>query len=442
MSKQRIVSFASALVMMLFGPVVAQPQSQKVEGARDQGDAPDVREILLHADQATKALRAVSYKSEFYGAGDLADQLSRVTGTVKTERRKSSLLGRITGDSPKLMLFIDAVERKPGADKTSSIKVATDGARVYRIDAERQCFTVGNVPGAEGLLGPVNRLLMLEYLHPTPFSDELNGKSAKYEGRKKIGGVDCYVVYVIYANGYESRWYFGTEDFLPRRVDRIGLKDRPDGKLKGDTVLVVTDLDTSPTLSRDDFKLECPKGFRKLPFSGMPSSLLPVGDEAPGWELKTPGGGSVALKDLRGSVVVMEFWSTTRGPCEVAMPGLQKLYKKFKDRPVRVFAVNCWESQSADPAAYLKSKDYTFELLLKGDKVAELYWVGALPTYYVIGPDGKILYASGGFLPDKEKEIGNVIEMALGEKATGKGESKEGDKEESKPGEEDTEEQP
>ena len=107
----------------------------------------------------------------------------------------------------------------------------------------------GELPGAQGLLRDAFQLIwMREFLHPTPFSDELNGDSRKYEGKKKIGDSECHVIHVVYSGGQgEARWYFGTKDNLPHRVDRLFGG--------GARVLELTKLDTSPEFKEGHFKV-------------------------------------------------------------------------------------------------------------------------------------------------------------------------------------------
>lgn len=400
---------APALAFGLCCPLAAQESSGK--GRKDAGDQPNVKEILQRADAATKAVTAVSYQAEFYGEGDLAERLPRLSGSVKAREPRRSLLGRMVGSSAKDMFRIEAVERKPSAENGRNLKVASDGTRVYRLDEETKSFFTGTLPDAGKLLSPADRLLMIEFLHPTPFRDEINGKSAKYEGRKKISGVECHVIYVVYVNNTESRWFFGIEDYLPRRVDRIVKNDM----IEGATILTITALDAAPDLAAADFKLARPKDFAKKQYEPSESPpappLLAVGQDAPDWKLATPGGEMVSLKDLRGNVVVLDFWATWCGPCKAAMPAVQQLHEQFKNQPVKVFGVNCWED--GDPAGYMKDNGYTYGLLLGADKVAEAYHVSGIPTFYVINPEGKISYASAGFMPDKEKEIAKIIEKAI-----------------------------
>ena len=64
---------------------------------------------------------------------------------------------------------------------------------------------------------------MAEYIHPRPFSDEINAEKAVMKGTTKVGDEECYQIHVVYRNarGAEAMWYFSKKDFLPRRVDRI-----------------------------------------------------------------------------------------------------------------------------------------------------------------------------------------------------------------------------
>jgi thiol-disulfide isomerase/thioredoxin len=143
-----------------------------------------------------------------------------------------------------------------------------------------------------------------------------------------------------------------------------------------------------------------------------------VGSEAPGWTLRSADGQEVSLGKLRGKVVLLDFWATWCGPCRQAMPALQRLHERYKDKPVAIFAVNCWErSPQVDPAGFLKQSGYTYPVLLNANDVAQAYKVTGIPTFYLIGTDGKILLASSGVSADAERQIEALIEQALGDGA-------------------------
>jgi len=246
---------------------------------------------------------------------------------------------------------------------------------------------------------PAADLWVDQFFDPTLFEEARRGHSAKHEGTKKINGVECDVIHVAYRNAVgEARWYLGRKDHLPRRVDQI--------RSGGTLVVSLSDLDVAPKLDADTFAIEVPEGHEVRDLG-----LLPLGSPAPNWTLQTPVGRSVSLESLRGKVVVMDFWATWCSPCKAAMPGVQKLHEKFKGRPVAVYGITSREH--GDPAKYMKEMGYTYGLLLKGEQVAKAYRVKAVPVFYVIGPDGRIIYRKTGFDPDDEEKLVTVIEKAL-----------------------------
>jgi len=377
-------------------------------------DKPDVRALLREVDTATKAVGAVAYEAEFFGEGDaaLVERVGRVRGRVWAMQGRRSVLSNLFGGGSDLMKFEGQVQL-PGTSDWLGFEIATDGRKVERIDVPQKAMTHGDMPEAGVLLRRGMPLFVREFLHERPFADEIESKSAEYEGEREIGGVMCHVIYVVYKNESESRWFFGKDDNLPRRVERIV----NEGPARGATVQQITSLDSTPNLSRSSFRLDVPRGYEVKEFSpdadgDANSGTLAVGVHAPTWELKSPDGKSVRLADLRGNVVVVDFWATWCGPCKLAMPGMQALQDEFAGEPVKVFGINCWE-RGGDPAAYMQKRKFTYGLLLDGDKVAEQYRINGLPTYYVIDAQGKIAFASSGYAPGIDGRIKNVVSEAL-----------------------------
>jgi peroxiredoxin len=136
--------------------------------------------------------------------------------------------------------------------------------------------------------------------------------------------------------------------------------------------------------------------------------LLPIGDAAPDWRLFDAEGKTHSLAEYRGKVVVMDFWATWCGPCALVMPRMQKLHEKFADKGVVVLGVNAWEK--SDPVTLMKKKQFTYELLLKGEEIADAYKITILPVIYIVGPDGKIIYCHEG---PSDKNLATLIEKYL-----------------------------
>ena len=93
-------------------------------------------------------------------------------------------------------------------------------------------------------------------------------------------------------------------------------------------------------------------------------------------------------------MVVLDFWATWCGPCIRTMPEIQRLHEKYLRNDLIVFGVNSWEESNS--SAYMKAQGFTYGLLLKGEDIAKAYRVDTLPTVYVIGGDGKIIYRAIG----------------------------------------------
>lgn len=395
----------SSILIVVLGAGLGARASFAVAGE------PDAMEILKKADEATKELTEVSYDAEYFGEGAYAKRVPRVTGKAMLREGKTSMLGALFGGSRQLIRF-EGEFSPPDSSVKQPFLVASDGKRVYSLDPSEKTYTSAELAsGGDILLRQGATLFMREYVHPTPFSDEINATVQRYEGEKEIGGEPCHVVFVEYSgNQGQARWYFSKNDYLPRRVDRIS-KSR-DGK-EAATVLSVSNLNVHPKLTSDLFAPTKPEGYVTKSFEEADDEpeMLKIGTAAPDFALKTPGGENVSLAGLRGNVVVLDFWATWCGPCKMAMPGVQRLHEKFAGKPVRVFGVNCWE-RDGDPVQFMKDKKYTYGLLLEGDDVAEKFKVRAIPTFYVIDRAGKIAYA-GFYKPGHEDELTAVIEKAL-----------------------------
>lgn len=99
---------------------------------------------------------------------------------------------------------------------------------------------------------------------------------------------------------------------------------------------------------------------------------------------------SPKLSDLRGKVVLLDFWATWCGPCQIEMPVVDSLAKQFRDRGLVVVGVNTSDMRGvAEP--FVRSRGFGFPIAYdENNTIARAFGVGNIPTLVVIGKDGKI----------------------------------------------------
>ncbi len=99
--------------------------------------------------------------------------------------------------------------------------------------------------------------------------------------------------------------------------------------------------------------------------------------------------GRIALRDLRGKVVFLNFWATWCPPCKQEMPSMERLYRRYKDRGFTVLAVSIDTAAPATVARFVKHLSLTFPIGLdpKMD-VANRYTVRALPSSFLLDQNG------------------------------------------------------
>lgn len=113
------------------------------------------------------------------------------------------------------------------------------------------------------------------------------------------------------------------------------------------------------------------------------------GSIAPPFSQSTLAGDTLSLLDLRGEVVVVNFWATWCVPCRVEMPELQTLHE---ETGVHILGINIGESREV-AAAWVEALGLTFDILLDPQqRVYRDYRVRGQPSTYVIAPDGIITH--------------------------------------------------
>lgn len=122
--------------------------------------------------------------------------------------------------------------------------------------------------------------------------------------------------------------------------------------------------------------------------AGGPTKL--IGQPAADFDLKTLDGKSVKLSDLKGSVVLLDFWATWCGPCRQSLPHLDEIYKELGPNGLKAYAIDLREKPDVVQRFVDKTKLGIPVLLDTDGKVAKSFGVGGIPQTVVVGKDGII----------------------------------------------------
>ena len=142
---------------------------------------------------------------------------------------------------------------------------------------------------------------------------------------------------------------------------------------------------------------------------GASSSLAPT------FTLPSRSGDNVSLEQLKGQVVMLNFWASWCGPCRQEMPLLDQMHKRYSALGFTLLGVNV-EADTKDAEKWLADMPVSFPVLFdKDSKVSKLYEVSAMPSTVFIDRKGNVRYLHRGYKPGDESEYLNQIRALLKE---------------------------
>jgi thiol-disulfide isomerase/thioredoxin len=118
---------------------------------------------------------------------------------------------------------------------------------------------------------------------------------------------------------------------------------------------------------------------------------------------------AMTLEDLKGKIVVLDFWATWCGPCIRSIPKNNELAERFKDDIVIIGI--CAEKGSERMQAVVEERGIKYPVAIdEDDQTNEAYDANGYPDYYIIDKTGKLVVADC-----KNSQVSTVIEMLLAE---------------------------
>ena len=137
---------------------------------------------------------------------------------------------------------------------------------------------------------------------------------------------------------------------------------------------------------------------------------------APDFSLQSLDGSTVRLSDLKGQVVLINFWATWCAPCREEMPLLDAIYQKYNRLGVELLGINV-EDDASGARKYLNETPVTFPILFDADgRVSKQYQVKAMPSTILVDRHGNVRHIHYGYKPGYENDYQDQIRALVREK--------------------------
>jgi peroxiredoxin len=160
---------------------------------------------------------------------------------------------------------------------------------------------------------------------------------------------------------------------------------------------------------------------RRLGRQDDTKSFTSVGQPMPSFTVTTLDGTKLSVNDLKGKIVLVNFWATWCPPCLVEMPRLEKeVWQKYKSSDFVMVAI-AREQSEEEITAFRQEYKYSFPMAADSQReVYNLFGNGGIPRSYVVGTDGKIIFQSVGYNPREFDNMKKAIQKELAKVQKGK----------------------
>ncbi|MCC6660575.1 MAG: TlpA family protein disulfide reductase [Phycisphaerales bacterium] len=422
------------------GQDAAQPAATPAPSTPAPRADPAAAKVLQDAEAAARALTSISYSITFKGDVMASQKASAEVIMLRDTEHDGRWLKRWIGTAEVVTMPPTTVQISDQGDTITYINM---DKKEYHKDMAKYV----NQRGIEPLVYCwIPEIAEGDKLNKTPFATYLTVPGG-LTGRpaESVGDLPCDVVVANYGPNQPTRtWWFSKEDHLPRKLEW----DFSAGGVPGKFVWEISNLKSNPPLVPAMFELPVPEGFKKFepppqtPVTAPPADAgglqtsaaakhrfpgTTVGTLAPdftlpmiGFDATGPGvlpikGKSFTLSAERASVIVLDFFGSWNAQSKAAAPELEKMAAALQGRPVKIISLAIRERDENKAIEFLSQPRYAAGLLPAADDVAKAYRARVIPSYFVVGFEGEIIYTTGNYARDATvKEMQTAIETYLG----------------------------
>ena len=129
------------------------------------------------------------------------------------------------------------------------------------------------------------------------------------------------------------------------------------------------------------------------------TTYIKTGDKTPIFTCQTIDGKTLDINKLQGKIIMINFFATWCGPCNLELPVLQKnIWEKYKNNPDFVLIILGREHNEQEVAEFVKAKKFTMPFAPDPDReIFKLFASQNIPRNVIIGKDGKVIFQSTGY---------------------------------------------
>jgi thioredoxin-like negative regulator of GroEL len=131
------------------------------------------------------------------------------------------------------------------------------------------------------------------------------------------------------------------------------------------------------------------------------------------FEMATLAGDYLTTEELRGKVVLIDFWGTWCAPCVAAVPGLRAMSKRMEKSPFVLVSVSTDTDEATLREFVTKNRMTWPQVWDKDHEITRKWGINSYPTYVLVSPEGEIVYSARGWSERLETEIQQRISGAL-----------------------------
>jgi peroxiredoxin len=151
-----------------------------------------------------------------------------------------------------------------------------------------------------------------------------------------------------------------------------------------------------------------------VPLPVASRGIVKPGEAAPNFQLRDMEGRMVALSDLRGKIVLINFWATWCGPCRVEMPAMEQLYRAYSRKDFEILAVSTDPQGVAVTRPFQQENHLTFPILHDAEyRVGLAYGARSLPMTFVVDREGVVRQQIFGARDWGAPEAHQLIKMLI-----------------------------